>query len=143
MKKLLTLVVAALLVSVTYARDINEKVLKSFKETFTTAEEVKWEEFETYYTVSFVHSGIRSKVNYDKDGNMLSSIRYYAPQMLPLNIYGKMRRDYPSKSLYGVTEVTFGSEVSYFIKMEDDKNWITVKIDATGNAQVHEKYKKA
>jgi uncharacterized protein YjiK len=143
MKKLLALVVAALLVSVTYARDINEKVLKSFKETFTTAEEVKWEEFETYYTVSFVHSGIRSKVNYDKDGNMLSSIRYYAPQMLPLNIYGKMRRDYPSKSLYGVTEVTFGSEVSYFIKMEDDKNWITVKIDATGNAQVHEKYKKA
>ena len=101
MKKVLAIVCSMLLVAGAYALpyEVNEKVLKSFKETFAAAEEVKWEEYSTYYTVSFVHSGIRSKVNYDKDGNMLGSIRYYAPQMLPLNIYNKLRKDYSKKGI--------------------------------------------
>ena len=122
--------------------DPNERVLKAFNETFTNAEEVKWEEFDTYYTVSFVNAGIRSKVNYDKQGTMLGSIRYYAPKMLPLNIMNRVARQFPKKTMFGVTEVTHGSDVNYYVKMEDAKSWITVKVDAAGNTQVTEKYKK-
>ena len=142
MKKVLAIICSMLLFAGAYAFEVNEKVLKSFKETFASAEEVKWEEFKTYYTVSFVHSGIRSKVNYDKDGRMIGSIRYYAPQLLPLNVYNRLKMDYANKELYGVTEVTFGTDVTYFVKMQDAKNWITIKIDASGNSSVHEKYKK-
>lgn len=142
MKKLLTVICFMLLVAGAYAFEVNEKVLRSFKETFSSAEEVRWEEFKSYYSVSFVHSGIRSKVNYDKDGNMLGSIRYYAPQLLPLNIYNRLRMDYSKKELFGVTEVTAGTDVAYFVKMQDSKNWITIKIDASGNSSIHEKYKK-
>lgn len=142
MKKVLAVFCSMLFIAGAYAFEVNEKVLKSFKETFASAEEVKWEEYKTYYTVSFVHSGIRSKVNYDKDGHMLGSIRYYAPQLLPLNIYNRLRLDYSKKELFGVTEVTFGTDVIYFVKMQDAKNWITLKIDASGNTMVHEKYKK-
>ena len=60
---------------------------------------------------------------------MLGSIRYYAPQMLPLNIYNRLKKEYSKKELFGVTEVTFGTDVTYFVKMQDEKNWITVKID--------------
>ena len=150
MKKIITLLTCALLTAGIYANvpierifDPNEKVLKSFNETFTGAEEVKWEEYPTYYTVSFVNSGIRSKVNYDLDGNMLGSIRYYAPQLLPLNIINKIKKENPKKKLFGVTEVTFGNDVVYYIKLEDDKYWTTVKVDASGNTKVFEKYKKA
>ena len=150
MKKVLAIITCSLLVASTYAYvpkenvyDPNEKVLKAFSETFTAAEEVKWEEYSTYYTVSFVNSGIRSKVNYDLDGNMLGSIRYYSPQMLPLNIINKLKKDNPKRTMFGVTEVTFGNEVTYYVKMEDAKNWYTYKIDAAGNSQLFEKYKKA
>ena len=142
MKKVLAIICSMMFVVGAYAFEVNEKVLKSFNETFSSAEEVKWEEYKTYYTVSFVHAGVRSKVNYDKDGKMLGSIRYYAPQLLPLNIYNRLRMDFSKKELFGVTEVTFGTEVTYFVKMQDAKNWITVKIDATGNSSIHEKYKK-
>lgn len=142
MKKVLAVICSMMFIAGAYAFEVNEKVLKSFNETFSLAEEVKWEEYKTYYTVSFVHSGIRSKVNYDKDGRMLGSIRYYAPQMLPLNIYNKLKLDYSKKELFGVTEVTFGTDVTYFVKMHDSKNWITVKIDPLGNSVVHEKYRK-
>ncbi len=142
MKKVLAIICSMLLVAGAYAFEVNEKVLKSFQETFASAEDVKWEEFKTYYTVSFVHSGIRSKVNYDKDGHMIGSIRYYAPQLLPLNIYNRLKMDYAKKELFGVTEVTVGTDVAYFVKMHDDKNWITIKVDSFGNASVHEKYRK-
>jgi hypothetical protein len=142
MKKLFVILACALLTVSAYADDPNEKVLKSFNETFSGAEDVKWEEFSTYYTVSFVNAGIRSKVNYDKEGVMLGSIRYYSPSMLPLNIQNKLKKEYSKKSLFGVTEVTFGTDVTYYVKMEDEKNWITVKVDTGGNSQVTEKYKK-
>ena len=142
MKKLFVFICSTLLFATAFAYDVNEKVLKTFQQTFTNAEAVKWEEYKTYYTVSFTHSGIQSKVNYDKEGNMLGSIRYYAPQMLPLNIFNKLKRDYSREKLFGVTEVTFGDEVAYFVKIETLKNWITLKVDATGNIEMHEKYKK-
>ena len=142
MKKVLAIICSMLFVAGAYAFEVNEKVLKSFNETFTAAEEVKWEEYKTYYTVSFVNTGIRSKVNYDKDGNMLGSIRYYAPQLLPLNIYNRLKKEQSNKELFGVTEVTFGTDVTYFVKMQNDKHWITIKIDASGNSSIHEKYRK-
>ena len=142
MKKVFALICSMIFFVGAYAFEVNDKVLKSFNETFSSAEEVKWEEYKTYYTVSFVHSGIRSKVNYDKDGRMLGSIRYYAPQLLPLNLYNRLKLDYSKKELFGVTEVTFGTDVTYFVKMQDSKNWITIKVDPSGNSSVHEKYKK-
>lgn len=142
MKKLFVILASALLTFSAYADDPNEKVLKSFNETFAGAEEVKWEEFSTYYTVSFVNAGIRSKVNYDKEGNMLGSIRYYSPSMLPLNILNKLKKENSKKTLYGVTEVTFGTDVTYYVKVEDDKFWYTYKVDVSGNSQQTEKYKK-
>ena len=144
MKKVITLLTCALLTAGVFASyDPNERVLKSFNETFSGAEDVKWEEYPTYYTVSFTNSGIRSKVNYDLEGNMLGSIRYYAPHLLPLNVINKVKKENPKKKLFGVTEVTFGADVVYYIKLEDDKHWTTVKVDANGNTEVFEKYKKS
>lgn len=143
MKKVLMIICAALLGAAAYAApDPNEKVLKSFRETFTQAEEVKWDETDDYFTVSFVNAGIRSKVNYDKEGNMLSSIRYYSPQLLPLNIFNKLKKEHSKKNLFGVTELTSGNDVTYYVKMEDGKHWFTLKVDESGNSMIYEKYKK-
>lgn len=142
MKKLFAILVCALTTAAVYAFDPNEKVLKSFNETFAGAEEVKWEEYENYYTVSFINAGIRSKVNYDKEGNMLGSIRYYSPQMLPLNILNKLKKENAKRNLYGVTEITAGVEVTYYVKVEGDKHWYAYKVDVAGNSQLIEKYKK-
>ena len=74
---------------------------------------------------------------------MLSSIRYYTPSMLPLNVLNKLKKDHPKKSLFGVTEVTSGTQVTFYVKMEDEKNWYTIKTDGSGYSEVYEKYKKA
>jgi hypothetical protein len=122
---------------------INEKLLKSFKQTFPNAQEVKWLEQQDKYTVNFKENGILNKIDYDKDGNFLSSIRYYSEKNLPVNILVKLQKKYPGKKIFGVTEMNADSNLDYYIKLEDEKSWMTIKSDSDANLQVTEKYNKA
>lgn len=129
--------------SVFASPSVDDKVIKSFRETFPGAQEVKWEEFSDNYVVNFVDLGMRERISYDKDGNFISATRYYNEGHLPLNILFKIRKKYPSQKIFGVTEVESDVTIEYYIKLEDDANWTTVKSDNGGNLQVIEKYKKS
>ena len=150
MKKLLAFgVCLVMLTTQTFANvdpsvdNVNEKVLRSFQETFPVVEEVKWKEYDTYYTVSFKQHEIQSEVRYDKEGNFLSSLRYYKEDMLPLSVLHQLKKKYAKKTVFGVTELIVGSDVAYFIKLEDEKIWMTVKADQNGNMSIYEKFKKS
>jgi hypothetical protein len=93
--------------------------------------------------VNFKQGEILTKIEYDKEGNFLSSIRYYSEKNLPVNVLVRLQKKYTDKKVFGVTEVTSDNVVEYYIKLEDESNWITVKSNADGNMQVVEKYKKA
>ena len=123
--------------------DVNEKVLKAFQETFPVVNEVKWKEYTNYYTVSFKQHDIQSEVRYDKDGNFLSSLRYYKEDMLPLSVLHQLKKKYSKKTIFGVTELIVGSDVAYFVKLEDEKSWMTIKADQQGNLSVYEKLRKS
>jgi len=145
MKKIAIVALAAFLGTSLYANttDVSEKVLKIFKETFTTAKDVKWTELENSYAVTFSEEGIQSKVVYDLEGNLVSSMRYYSPDRLPLNIFSKLKKKYENRTLFGVTESSSDHDVTYYVKMYDAKNWYTIKIDNNGSMEQYEKLKRA
>ena len=146
MKKMMITAISMLMLSIgVFARDaeVNEKVLKSFKESFPRAEQVSWQEYIDTYVVNFTSIGIKERITYDKEGNFISSTRYYYQENLPANIICKIKKNYPNYKVFGVTEVTTENQVQYFVKMEDNANWTTVKSDDSGNMEVVEKYKKA
>jgi hypothetical protein len=121
---------------------INEKLVLSFNKIFPQAENVIWQEFSDRYMVHFEEENIRALVNYDKDGNFLNSIRYYKAEILPPHILYKIIKKYPGKKIFGITEITNEEGIDYFIKMEDDANWFTVKSDPGGSFEIVEKYQK-
>lgn len=121
----------------------NEKVLKSFQATFASAKQVKWMEHGDYFDVSFIQANIQSNVRYDKEGTFLSCTRYYSEQQLPVNIACKLKSKYADRTVFGITEVTNAEEITYYVKMFDNKNWYCVKVDGSGRMEVVEKYRKA
>lgn len=144
MNKLLSVVVCVLFAHAGIAAgDISEKLLKLFSQTFPKAEQVKWVEQPDKYTVDFKDDGVPTKVEYDKDGNFVSSVRYYNGKQLPVNIICKLEKKYPTKTVFGVTEMTTETSVEYYIKLEDATTWMTVKSTVDGAMEVVEKYKKA
>ncbi len=143
MKKLL--IASALFVGLaSYAKptEVSEKVLKAFKETFVNAENVQWDEFADYYAVKFSQIHIDTRVKYDKNGEVIETTRYYFEEHLPPFILAKIKKRYTDKRVYGVTEITTENDVSYYIVLEDDKNWVTIKSDSFGSFQVQDKFKK-
>ena len=122
---------------------ISDKLLQAFKQTFPDAQQVKWAEQEDKYMVNFKQGDVLTKIEYDKEGNFLSSLRYYSEKNLPVNILCRLQKKYGDKKVFGVTEMTTDSAVEYYIKLEDETTWITVRSNADGNMQVIEKYKKA
>jgi hypothetical protein len=123
--------------------NINEKLVRSFKETFPDAVQVLWTELPEAYLVNFVENGIRSRIIYDKNGNFISSTRTYLAYDLPYYILISIKKKYPEKRIFGVTELASATSTEYYIKMEDSKVWTTIKIDNGGNLELVEKYKKA
>ncbi|MBS1919930.1 MAG: hypothetical protein JST17_06740 [Bacteroidetes bacterium] len=121
----------------------NEKVLKAFNATFVNAEKVVWNDLDNQYQANFWQNSINVRVRYDGDGNLLETIRYYFEKNLPPMIATKLKKKYPQRSVFGVTELTTQDEITYYISMNDDKNWYTVKSDANGVMEQTDKYKRA
>lgn len=132
-----------LLAATCFAETPNDKVLKSFHTTFLSAKQVKWYEHKDYYEVSFAQASVRANVKYDLEGNFLSSTRYYKEHQLPANILYQVKKKYADKTIFGVTEIASPEEIYYYIKLEDSKRWLTIKVSGSGQMEVFEKYRKA
>jgi hypothetical protein len=125
------------------ANDPNQKVLDAFNKTFSHVKEVAWTENEHSYEVKFKQNEILSKVTYDKDGNILKTLRYYYEQSLPLLILSKVKTKFSDKKIFGVTEESSDEGTYYHIVLEDEKHWINVTADSYGAIKVDKKYNKA
>ncbi len=123
--------------------EVNEKVLKAFNETFSDAKDVIWSEYESYYEVKFKQSEISARLKYDQEGNVIEAYRYYQEQYLPPYVLCRLKKKYADKKVFGITEVTKESGLEYFITLEDDQHWYTVRSDSFGNLDLQKKFKKA
>src|SRR5215467_4032679 len=91
----------------------NQKVLRAFAETFKQPKEVVWHEYENFYEVDFKEGEIKTLVRYDSEGNITGTTRYYFENELPPLIVSKLKKKYPDRTVYGVTEIYTESDLAY------------------------------
>ena len=120
----------------------NEKVLNAFNKTFQNAQDVSWSENPNSYEVKFKQNEIMSRVTYDKDGNIVRSLRYYYEQQLPILVLTKVRTKFPNEKIFGVTEESSDEGTFYHIVLENEKNWINITTDNDGIVIERKKYDK-
>jgi len=122
---------------------VNEKLIQAFQAAFPLAEKVDWNESGDHYFVHFKDHEILSEIEYDHEGNFLASERYYkSADMLPIHLAWALHKKFPNKTVYGITETSTEGETLYYIKMQDAKEWITVKGSSDGITQVIERFNK-
>jgi hypothetical protein len=144
MKQLIFLL--ALLLGITaYGRpgEVDEKILKSFKEAFPTAEKVTWYQNATQYEVVFYHQNAHCRITYNLDGAIERTERYYTVQNLAPFVLNKIRTKYGLYNVYGITEITTDASLVYYIMLEGQKRWLLVQADELGNSYVVKRLNKA
>ena len=122
--------------------DINEKAKQSFKETFPNVKNAEWFDNGNTNLVRFVSDGIDNRIDYNNDGEIVSTTRYYEGKYLPAFIKSRLLKKFRDKKIHLVTELTSQSGMEYHITMYDDKKWIVVKATPNGLMDVYKKYNK-
>jgi hypothetical protein len=139
---------AALLITIVAAAsasryEVNEKILKAFNETFTKAQDVVWHEYDNMYQANFKQDDIQIRAQYDGEGTLIQTIRYYGERQLLPNIVSKLKKKYSTREIFGVTETSSDEGVAFLVTLKDEKNWYVVKSDVYGNLEQTEKFKRA
>ena len=146
MKKILFICLFALVSSASVfaaPRDVNEKVLKIFREAFPEVKQPSWYTFDNYYEVYFINADNSScRIDYNTDGTIMSTKRYYSASELSPFIKAKVNEKYPGKKIFGITEVSNSENLTYNIVLEDEKNWYNIESDATGVIKLNKKLEK-
>jgi ABC-type glycerol-3-phosphate transport system substrate-binding protein len=128
--------------TVAAGRDPNEKLVQAFREAYPNAVQVSWVEYPESYIVYFQLEAVKANIIFGKEGTFIRATRYYKEEYLPYYLVAAIQEKYPSKKIYGVTEVSTTAMIAYFIKLEDAKTWTTIQVDSEGNIKVLEKLKK-
>jgi hypothetical protein len=122
---------------------VNEKLIKAFQAAFPLAEKVDWVDNGDHYFVHFKDHEVLSEIEYDHDGNFIASERYYKDaDLLPLHLAWELHKRFADKTIYGITETNTETETYYYVKLEDGKQWMTIKGSSDGIVQVVEKFNK-
>ena len=122
--------------------DVNQKVLQAFNKTFINVKDVKWSEYQNFYEVKFRQNEILTRVTYDPDGRMISTLRYYNEEQLPMLVLARVKERFSKQKVYGVTEESSEEGTYYHITLEDEKHWIAVKANIYGDLSIENKYRK-
>jgi hypothetical protein len=131
-----------------YPGEIDQKIKKTFDSSFPNATDISWLDYPQSYEVSFVQNGIRSRVYYPKDESYVRLTRYFKEENLPYHLRFIIKKQFPEKSIFGVTEVSVISEgwnfssIVYHIILEDEQRWYTVKLEEGGIFKLEKKLKK-
>lgn len=142
MKKVTALMAIFMTLAIASFAEPNEKVLKAFSTAFPSVIKVEWGGSTEQPTAYFKTNNIQTRVSFDKDGNFLHSMRYYSEKELPTNILFALQKKHADKKITGVTETSDAEgNTTYYIKMQDNKNWWTLKTSNGASFEVYEKYK--
>lgn len=148
--KTLSLIAALLMACFTFAAPlpaaapsaVNEKVLKAFKENFNGAEDVTWHEYKDMYQATFRQDDVQMRAQYDEQGTLLKTIRYYDGTRLIPAIKTKLGKKYPGREIHSVTETTEDNDINFVINLKDDKKWYVVKADIYGKLELLNKFNR-
>ncbi|MCD2424597.1 hypothetical protein LQ567_17585 [Niabella pedocola] len=122
---------------------VNEKVIKTFNQVFSEAQNVQWSTTATYSQASFQSGAVATRVMIDNNGALIRTIRYYKENELPSHVLYQIRKKYEGKEIAGVTEISNNEGTSYHIIVNDNRNMYKVTVDNSGSLTQDAKYKRA
>lgn len=143
MKKLLIL--AALFISFSsfsYAIEVNQKILTSFKKDFGTAVNVQWKALEeNVYEAEFSNNGEQFNAYYNEEGELIGSARYISKGNMPLLISKSLQEKYGNFLIRTAIEYNNGNETSYFITMVSQCKSVVLQASPSGSLSLVKKFK--
>ncbi len=122
---------------------VNEKVLKSFKKEFATAQDVQWEQSESFAKATFKLNDQVMFAYYSLEGDLLGMTRNIVSTQLPINLLADLRKNYNEYWITDLFEMATGNYTTYYLTIEDSDYKTILKSTGSDNWEVYKKDRKA
>ena len=125
--------------------DVSAKILQTFHSHFPEVTNSSiYNNGDTYVlTFKSPDNSSSGRMFYDKDGNLMETIRYYSGEELSPFIRSKIASKYKDKSIFMVTDVENESEHFYQVILENANTMLVIHVNNDGSMHLEKKYKKA
>jgi len=105
------------------------KAVKNFEKTFKNVTGEKWYEMPDGYRVIFIAKDVRSRIDYDKNGKWMHTIKYYDEKKLPVEVRRLVASSYLDYSIRTVEEIEAPHDIKFYvIHLDGETNWINIKV---------------
>jgi hypothetical protein len=112
-----------------YRNEINVKAVRRFLMYFDNVSNEEWYDAPDRSVAMFNLDGLRYRVDYDKQGSWIQTIRTYDATKLPPDIREAVRSSYYDYNIFQVQEVEMPLHpVNYFIHLEGKTKLINLRI---------------
>ena len=140
MKKILVSCASCLIMALSVAAAPGSKLVEQFNKTFPDAQNVKWGENKSGYTVGFYQNGNFKKIMYNKDGEFVCSWKYSYGEDLPTNITMRINKKVGEGKILGVTETATETTTNYEVKYAKGNKLYCLSLAADGTVNSEQKF---
>ena len=145
-KKLLTLVLLlGVAISSTFANGadgVNDRVIKSFKKEFASAQDVQWEISKDFYQATFKLNDQVMYGYYNGDGQLIALTRNITSVQLPISLLAEIKKNYSQYWISDLFEIAMNNETAYYLTVENGDYSIVLKSNGTDGWEVFKKERK-
>ena len=144
MKKIL-IAVALIVMSTAYAfannREIDPKVINTFKEKFTGATDASWIERTDFYEVSFTFQDKKLFAFYSKSCQLICVIHHILSSELPADLLKDIKSTYSKYWITELFELTNEDQTGYFITLQNADSKFILNSNDQNNWELFRTYK--
>ncbi|MGC4036845.1 MAG: hypothetical protein QM764_12880 [Chitinophagaceae bacterium] len=122
--------------------DVHARALKEFSKSFKSITNASWYQMQDGgFVAKFKLGSTETRVDYDKKGRWLATVRTYTESDLPKEIRHMVKSTYYDYNIFLVQEVTVGDKTAYLVKIEDAGTFKTIRV-LDGEMDEYENYNK-
>ena len=108
--------------------EVNINAARDFKKKYKNATDVKWVKNENGASVYFTNDGVKMRASYNAKGKKEYTLSYYDETKMDADLRRLVRSSYYDHNIVIVTEVIRNNQLYYLVKMENEKEYLTLKV---------------
>ena len=121
---------------------VYENVQLEFHKLFDAAENVRWEQVDKNYLAKFTLGNVEQRALLSPRGKLIYKIMYGQEKHLPTDMRKGVKRSYVEYIITQACLIEENDRSIWIIKLEDDSNYVTVRVE-NGEIEQVQKYRKA
>lgn len=112
-----------------YRNDIHIKAVRHFKQTFPGTEDERWYLIEKGFMAKHKVGDVNIRLDYDRYGNWLYTIRYIDEKKLPKEVRAQVRSTWYDHAITSVEEIQYGTlPLIYIVHIHEGDDWKIIRV---------------